>query len=193
MKNKIIISLVTVILVILVFITCNSIIKKKSLIDTIYSESGITYGNDEASIKIVEYLSFQCIDCAEQHNSISKKLKYYIDEGIVSYTIKPLDVIRFPYDNVIFTHIKSIEDYESIDKIFATYNEWTNLQDENEVIEYLGLLNEEIPGRDIIMQEVRTEVEKLEINAIPTTFINGKSYVDLRESEFISIIEKEMK
>ncbi len=54
------------------------------------SSINITLGEDDAIVKLTEYVSFTCEGCAEFHNKIFPGLKaYYIDKGVMQYTMKP--------------------------------------------------------------------------------------------------------
>ncbi|MCG4722880.1 DsbA family protein, partial [Alistipes putredinis] len=79
MDKKRVVKLVLFIAFIAICISSYSIYSKgKETIDTKY---GLAYGDPNAKIKMVEYMSFQCIDCYELHENIGDTLRDKIKNG----------------------------------------------------------------------------------------------------------------
>ena len=66
---------------------------------------GLVYGNESAPIEIINYTSFQCIDCATMHERLHESIKRFIEDGTIRLIEKPIDITRFEYDEVIYKHM----------------------------------------------------------------------------------------
>ncbi|AWS27206.1 hypothetical protein CYK73_15220 [Clostridium perfringens] len=152
------------------------------------TEYGISYGNPNANIKIIEYMSFQCKDCYDLHNNIGDTLKQKIEDGEVYYTLKHVDFEKFKYDNEIFTKINNIEDFNTIDYIMKNFPTWSKFTDLNQVNTFFKL-NNLYENRINMQNKILNEVKDYKINFIPTFYINDKKFVGVfSEEEFNKII-----
>lgn len=178
----------------IIFIACVALILVSYIkffkpTNNINSDNGISYGNPNAKIKMVEYMSFQCIDCYNLHKNISEILKKKIDNGEIYYTLKHVDFEKFKYDDVIFNKIDNIEDFKTIDYVMTNYPTWKKMKDVQSVEDFLKL-KESHPDRVNMQKAVSNEKEDLKIDFIPTFYINGKKHVgEFSAKEFNEIID----
>ena len=126
MDKKRVVKLVLFIAFITICISAYSIYSKgKETIDTKY---GLAYGDPNAKIKMVEYMSFQCIDCYELHENIGDTLRDKIKNGEIYYVVKHVDFEKFKYDDVIFNRIDNLDKIETVDYIMDNYKTWSKMK-----------------------------------------------------------------
>ena len=155
----------------------------------------LIYGDLDASIKIVNYTSFQCPPCANFHGQYADILEKYLDSGDIKLVVKAVDLDKFEYDEVIYHHLTEdyLTDYRKLSEIYAKQGEWYALETKEEVIELLDL-NETV-NNDLKRQIKQNSKEriKLGIKGVPTTFINGEELElgissEALESKILSLI-----
>lgn len=146
------------------------------------------YGDNNAPIKIVEYTNFECPDCVHLHENISKRLKYYIENSIVNYEIKFVEIPNFDYGSYIFMKMKNINNIENISTIISILGKNANVPKDllstnifNHVFRKIYKFNDK-------------EIIDNNILVVPTIYINGEKYTHaITEDEFVEIIEEELK
>lgn len=151
------------------------------------SNGGLVYGDESSTIKIVNFTSFQCPPCRYYHETFGEILDKYIESGDIQLIIKPVDLGKFEYDGVIYEHLteKEIHDYHELLKVYETQDVWREFSTENEVIEYLGLNDDVNYTLTKDLKRNNKEKQKLELEGVPTTFINGEQLpYDLTAEEF---------
>ena len=188
MDKKRVVKLVLFIAFIAICISAYSIYSKgKETIDTKY---GLAYGDPNAKIKMVEYMSFQCIDCYELHENIGDRLRDKIKNGEIYYVVKHVDFEKFKYDDVIFNRIKDLEKIETIDYVMDNYKTWTKMKNVEDVEKFFDL--GDVKNERVEMQKrILKERDEKKIDFIPTFYLNGEKHVGaFTDKEFKQMINE---
>jgi hypothetical protein len=157
--------------------------------ENIEIEYGIGYGDSNAKIKMVEYMSFQCIDCYELHENIGDTLREKIKNGEVYYVVKHVDFDKFKYDDVIFNRIDNLDKIETVDYIMDNYKTWSEMKNVEDVEKFFKL-GDVKKDRVEMQKNILAEKDDLKIDFIPTFYLNGKKYVgSFTEKEFNQMID----
>ena len=147
-------------------------------------------GNTKAPVVIIEYASFSCMHCANFALNIFPELnRKYVQTGKVLYIFRnfPLDYISlkaamlgtcYNTANSFFTYNKAV--FSSIEALVTNYKDLGVLSN----IAKISNISEErfdkcVNDEDImnyIVQEKFIANRKLQVNATPVFFINGKKY-----------------
>ncbi|CAI28225.1 hypothetical protein EHRUM1_07850 [Ehrlichia ruminantium] len=157
-------------------------------------------GNTKAPVVIIEYASFSCMHCAHFALNVFPVLEHkYIKEGKLLYIFRnfPLDYISLKaamlgtcYDTAssFFTYNKAV--FSSIEALVTNYRDLGVLSN----IAKISNISEErfnkcVNDEDImnyIIQEKFIANKKLQVNATPVFFINGKKYDKAHDVESFS-------
>ena len=156
--------------------------------EEIDTEYGIGYGNPNAKIKMIEYMSFQCIDCFELHENIGDTLTKKIKDGEVYYIVKHVDFEKFKYDHVIFNSIDNLDKIETIDYVMDNYKTWSKMKKVEDVKKFFNL--KDVKKDRVEMQKyISKEKDKHDIDFIPTFYLNGEKHVGaFTDKEFKQMI-----
>ncbi|MGN7618713.1 MAG: DsbA family protein [Ehrlichia sp.] len=147
-------------------------------------------GNTKAPVVIIEYASFSCMHCANFALNIFPELnRKYIQTGKVLYIFRnfPLDYISlkaamlgtcynsassfFTYNKAVFSSIEAlVTNYKDLG-VLSNIAKISNVSDER----FEKCINDE-DIMDYIIQEKFVANRKLQVNATPVFFINGKKY-----------------
>lgn len=176
---------INIIILILVIINLNGC-------DSTQEASGIAYGKGNGKIEVVNYTSFQCGGCMELHEELGESIKKYIDSGDIKYIEKQIDIKRFKYDDLIYKHMneEQISDFDKLSEIYEKQNEWITLESPAEVIEFLGLEQEENKKHIKDIEKINKEKMELELKEVPAMFINGEEVPsNISKEEFENKIE----
>ena len=159
---------------------------------TVGDTTGIRYGKENVPIEIVNYSSFQCGGCTTSHEELGESIKKYIDSGDIKYIEKQIDIKRFGYDDLIYKHmnVDQISDFDKLSEIYEKQNEWITLESPAEVIEFLGLEQEENKKHIKDIEKINKEKMELELKEVPAMFINGEEVpANISKEEFENKIE----
>lgn len=155
--------------------------------------SELTYGHEKAPVEIINFTSFQCPPCVTFHEEFGEILERYIESGDIKLVIKPLDLSKFKFDEIIYLRLNEnqINSYSELTKIYTSQSEWKILSSEEDVIKFLRLesnINKKLE-KDLKINS--KEKAKLDLESVPTTFINGEELgEDVTPEEFeMKIIE----
>jgi len=152
----------------------------------------LVYGNENAPIEIINYTSFQCPDCAKMHERLHESIKKFIEDGTIRFIEKPIDIVRFEYDEVIYKHMSEEQslDFEKLLEIYMSQNEWRYFKSNEEVIKFLNLNEDENKKNINDLKVITKEKNKMDLREVPTMFLNGERLpIDISEEEFINKIE----
>ena len=164
-------------------------------------------GDVHAPVVIVEYASFTCSHCADFATKVFPLLKSeYIDTGKVLYIYRdfPLDKLSltaamlgscYRDNKAFFAYVRAV--FGSFDTLIATYKDLglltniakiSNISDE----EFKKCTSDESLMDDIVQQKYLA-VTKLDVNATPIFFINGRKYESAHAFDVMSEeIEREI-
>lgn len=159
-------------------------------------QSILVYGNESARIAIVNYTSFQCPPCKIFHEKFGDLLQKYISSGDVKLIIKPVDLTKFKYDDIIYTHLTDefVKDYNQLKSIYESQLIWRDFEEKNEVISYLNLDENVNPQLLKDLRKNTKEKNRLKLQGVPTTFLNNEQLpIDITVEEFESRIEELIK
>lgn len=146
--------------------------KKLKFIDY---NSGYSFGNTKtAKIVMVEYSSYECIDCRNLQKNIGSLLKTYIKNGSLLYIYKPVNHPKFKNDEKINMYFapKSLDDIENIFNKFDSYSRkpYPILKS------VLNLKEVPVSHYSAMSKEISRELVLGKITTTPTIYINGKKY-----------------
>ncbi|MDB1135571.1 DsbA family protein [Candidatus Anaplasma sp. TIGMIC] len=164
-------------------------------------------GREDAPVVIVEYASFSCAHCADFATKVFPRLKsVYVDTGKVLYIYRdfPLDRLSlraamlgmcYKDNKSFFSYVKAV--FSSFDTLIATYKDLGLLVN---IAKISNISDDEFKRcttddalMDRIVQQKFHAVNKLDVNATPVFFINGKRYESAHNFDSISEeIEREM-
>lgn len=160
------------------------------------NNAGLIYGEEEALIKIINYTSFQCPDCSVMHDRLHEVIKKYIENGIVKYCEKPIDIARFQYDEMIYTHMSNdqVSDFDKLLEIYSTQDQWREFDNKSDVIEFLKLSDNKNKKNIRDLKVITNEKNNIELKEVPTMFINGEKIdIDITVEEFENKIQEVLK
>ncbi|CEI84934.1 DsbA family protein [Ehrlichia minasensis] len=163
-------------------------------------------GNTKAPVVIIEYASFSCMHCAYFTLNVFPELeRKYIKTGKVLYIFRnfPLDYISlkaamlgtcYNTANRFFTYARAV--FSSIEALVTNYKDLGVLSN----IAKISNISDErfekcISDEDImnyIIQEKFVANRKLQVNATPVFFINGKKYDKSHDIESFSEVIDEL-
>lgn len=148
---------------------------------------GYIFGNKNAKIVIVEYSSYECIDCRHLHKNIGPLLKKYIDSGDVLYIYKPVDHPKFINDGKINKYFAPSK-YDDIESIFNKFDSYSH-KSYATVKNVLNLSEKEVPNYETMRKTISKEISIGKITGTPTMYVNGNKYKNIfTEYEFQKII-----
>ncbi|MBP2099221.1 DsbA family protein [Enterococcus rivorum] len=145
-------------------------------------KNGLIIGNNEASIKIVEFMNVRCPFCKKWFDESFDLLNKYVKTGQLQRVIKLYDKEKesLKPGNIMHRYI----DYNSpekalsdLQKIYATQNSWGNLSLEDVATFAETQLNLTKKVNEVIIQSVLTEANAANIQFVPTCII-GKHIFD---------------
>jgi protein-disulfide isomerase len=146
-------------------------------------------GQAEAPITIIEYASLTCPHCAHFANDVLPKLKEkWIDTGKVRLVMRP-----FPLDGaalraeMLARCVPAERYYPFIETLFKTQETWAFAPDWRvglaRIAQLAGIGKKEFEDcladkalENEIVQSRLTAATKLDVNATPTLFVNGKKF-----------------
>lgn len=160
---------------------------------TVKDNAGLVYGRDDATIKVVNYSSFQCPDCVILHEELHESIKKYIDNGVIQFIEKPVDVSRFEYDDFIYKHMneEQINDFDKMSEIYKLRDQWMELESKEKIAEFLNLGTKENKDNIKDLKVITKEKKNINLEYVPTLYINGEKFThDITAEEFESKIEE---
>ncbi|AYD40438.1 hypothetical protein D4Z93_07835 [Clostridium fermenticellae] len=179
--KKIRLSFCIFICIILTACSINTHTKKNSIkglekkLAFINYSAGYSFGNSKtAKIIMVEYSSYECIDCRNLHKNIDSLLKKYINNGTLLYIYKPVNHPKFPNDKKINRYFapKSLDDIQNIFDKFDYYSKkpYPTLKS------VLNLSDKTVLNYDFVDKTISKELLVGNITGTPTMYINGTKY-----------------
>ncbi|MFN7039165.1 MAG: DsbA family protein [Alphaproteobacteria bacterium] len=168
------------------------------------SENDVVLGDKAAPITMIEYSSLSCPHCADFHKKTFEFLKSkYLDTGKLKYIHRNYPLDKAAYTGSVLVHCAGKDKYYLFLKIlFEKQENWVFHKNYSELLENIGklggisgekfqacLVNKQI--EESILNSRLIAMNKLNVNATPTFFINGKAYTGVYDAKFFSnIIDK---
>ena len=167
--------------------------------------SGMTLGNPNAPVKIVEYSSFTCPHCATFHLDVLPKIKKkYLDKGLVQLEYREVYFDGPGLWAGLLARCKGDEKYfPMIDLIFKNQKDWAKGNIDNvkdgllSMGRQAGLTDEESLAcmqDDNLAEELvvlfQENAKRDNISSTPSFLINGQLVKNLPFPEFEELIEK---
>lgn len=159
-----------------------------------FNES-IRVGDDDAPIKIVEYINLRCPDSKNYELNIVPYLDSYIEEGKIQRIIKHFDKESNELEkgNLMNQYIDYKNDTKSskmIHQLFQEQNNWAQhrISQIPHIASNYGLKLEK--ANQMISSKVMKEIQKVGVKRIPTIFINKKAFI---EDISLQEVQKEIK
>lgn len=157
-----------------------------------YKTNSIIYGNEKAPVKIVEYSNFECEDCYHLHKNIENYLRYYIENNLVQYELKHINISSFYRGEYIYKNMKKLDDIEVLFRVYRTYYQWKDCN-EDEINKILKIKKIKFFKRKELLMNNKEVIEN-HIISVPVLYINEKKYIGvISEDIFRDIIESELK
>jgi protein-disulfide isomerase len=145
-------------------------------------------GNPEAGIKIVEFIDYQCHECAQGSEILSEYLGLYRDQIFLIVKYFSLDQ-KFSRESALYAQCAARQDkyWDFHYEIFESQHQWKNLPDIKAYFDQLGAqirINldewhacvERVETKRIVEQE-KILGEAHGVQSTPTYFINGEMFV----------------
>lgn len=158
-------------------------------------EGGIHFGNENAPVKIVEFLNLKCPFCKQWWENATPLLDSYVEAGKVERIVKLFDKEKpsLKKGNVIHRYLdynNSDKTKEDISYFLAHQNKWGNL-DEPEVAEYaVSKRNLQVQENLAEAEKVILEAEKANVTLVPSVFIGEHIFDEhISNEELKEIIE----
>lgn len=151
-------------------------------VDKVTDKRAIKYGNDDASVKVTEYINFRCQGSKNLEDAVSDKLETLADDGKVQRIIKHVDLDQagLSKGEVInrFVDYKDQEKaYKQFKEIFARHGEWSTT-DFGGIMDFaIETLSYQYQGNRLQNDIVKEEFKALESPATPTIIVNDKAFV----------------
>lgn len=149
----------------------------------------IKLGSDEAKVKMVEFLDYQCPACKNAHPVIKQVLKDRGDSVQLIVRHFPLSSIHPHADNAArATEAANLQGkfWEMHDKLFETQKSWETATNSKDIFAVYGRdlgLNIEQFTKDYNDQKILDRISQdkgdgnaLGVDSTPTLFINGQKY-----------------
>lgn len=157
----------------------------------------IKYGQDDAAIKVTEYINFRCQGSKNFEDAMSEKLEALADEGKVQRIIKHVDLdgAGLAKGEVInrFVDYKDPEKaYKQFKEIFARHGEWKTT-DFGGIVDYaIETLSYPYQGNRLQNDIVKSEFEAIGGTATPTIVVNQeKAFVGPTAGEDLAVYLEE--
>jgi len=134
-----------------------------------FSAAGIFYGEENEKNEIVIFTSFTCESCKLIFEEIEEPIANAISQGKYKVLIKPT--------NEAFYYIDKNK-YKTYEDLHSLYNEIPEKQEISE-------------DAKSVFKEISDEVNRYNIDSLPTIFVNGKRFSGiLKKSQFEKILEE---
>ncbi len=161
-----------------------------------------SFGDEKASVTVIEYLSMTCPHCRNFHTTMWPEIKkQYVDTGKVRFIFR-----EFPFDprsTAAFMLARCVgEDkwYPTVDLLFRQQETWATAQDGRQALQStmaitgMGQKDFEACLTDQALLDkvsaVAAKAKELGVDSTPTFFINGKKYAGaLAVAEFAKIVD----
>lgn len=149
---------------------------------TVVENAYLSYGVNEAPVKIEVFLNLACPYCATFYENADQTLKPYIENGQVQYIIKHYDkpremLLYGTLANCFFDYKEPERIYDLMKDLFAKQSSWHEADSatiKKMLTEEYGL-KEEPETIDIGLQIV-AEAVKRNVKMVPAVFINDKEF-----------------
>ena len=150
------------------------------------NEIGTTYGlkigDSNAPVKVVEFINLSCPFCKKWHDNSKNLLAKYVEEGKVQHIIKHYnkETPHLTKGNIIHRYLDYSNpkaDLEEIDYFFEKQNEWSVLETQDEIVDYIK------EKRNLTLQSNKKEIEgiveeavRANVELVPTVFIENEIF-----------------
>lgn len=160
-------------------------------------------GSEEAEATLIEYGDFQCPACATYYPLVKQLLDDYPDGLRVVYRHFPLSSHKYAYEAALASEAAGIQGkfWDMHNILFERQDDWVSLSNpEDKFVEYaeeLELDSEKFHfdyGGDEVKGAVDADIlsgNKLQVNATPTFYLNGRRLGPIRSyDEFSESVEE---
>lgn len=168
----------------------------------------VSIGSPDAKVKMVEYASFTCPNCANFHAESFARLKAdYIDTGKVYFTLREVYFDRYGLWAAMVARCGGEMKYFFVhDRLFETQREWAGSDDPNVVVENLKKIARISGMEDATVDACLKDSAKAEamvkqfqanmaadaVEGTPTIFINGARYSNMDYATLKGILDAEL-
>lgn len=166
-------------------------------IDTskIKTDLGITLGNEDAPITVVEFTNLRCPFCKQWWDERHGLLNDYITSGRIKHTIKLFDKESpaLAKGNIMHHHVPNDDTaIDAISAIFETQDIWGNMASDEDIARFaqeeLGLT---LQTDTKVLQAIVEETKESNVFFIPTMIINDTVFDQkITDDALIALIEK---
>ena len=151
-------------------------------VSEINTTSGFKIGNENAPVKIVEFINVRCPFCRQWYDEKNDFLMSYVNEGKLQRIVKLFDKEKpsLARGNVMHKYIPAIGGDTSLavlDKIYASQDAWGDLEDHSEIEKYaeetLGLT---LSGDTERSATIIAEAQAANVFFIPTMIVGDQVF-----------------
>lgn len=168
----------------------------------------ISLGQSDAPVEVVIYASYMCPSCQKfQKRVVSDLISQYVDIGKVRLIRRESYMHTYGVWASVITRCGDTSNYPVIsNQLFRKQDDWIKDSPEETLmaLEKIGLANGLTSDQIKLCLSEASNMEKLieqslqnkkadDINAVPTTIINGSKLVTMSRAEVFAFIEKELK
>ncbi len=159
------------------------------------TDTGIKIGDNEAPIKVIEFINIRCPFCRQWFDEKNDLLQEYVNAGKIQRVIKLFDKEKpsLAKGNIMHHHVPTDASASSaIQSIYKTQDIWGDLEDHTEIAAYavneLGLSLQEYEN---MTTRILKEAEEANVFFIPTVII-GEEVFDQKISteELKALLDK---
>lgn len=168
--------------------------------------SDYVLGDENAPVKVIEYMSMTCGHCAQFHEETFPQIKEeYIKTGKVQFIVREM-----PWDNLAFAASKvarcapADQYHQFVSAFMQTQKNWVRSPDPlasiKQVARLGGMSGEEVEQclkdeavHRIVLRNKQTGRKTLNVKSTPTFFVNGQRLEGARQMrEFRALIDAEL-
>lgn len=150
--------------------------------DKINTTYGIKIGNEDAPVKIIEFINLKCPYCKMWYEDSKDLLTEYVEAGKVQRIIKHFDKEKpsLKKGNVVHQYLdysKPTKALEEIDYFFAHQDEWGNLRELSEIETYVEEKRQlKKQTNETEAQGIIKEANSANVVFVPTVFIKEQIF-----------------
>lgn len=147
-----------------------------------------SYGNPDAEVQVIEFMSLTCPHCARFHAELLPRLEEdYIDPGHISFEIRDFPLDRSALQAALVARCAPQSRYKGIvDMLFERQSEWARADNPvaalKNIVRVAGMSGEEVDAcladrtlAEELVAQVQADQEQYDIQGTPAIVVNGET------------------
>jgi protein-disulfide isomerase len=150
--------------------------------DKVNTTDGIKIGNEDAPVKIIEFINLKCPYCKMWYEDSKDLLTEYVEGGKVQRIIKHFDKEKpsLKKGNIVHQYLdysNPTKALEEIDYFFAHQDEWGSLEELSEIETYVEEKRQlKKQTNELEAQGIIKEANNANVVFVPTVFIEEQIF-----------------